>query len=179
MRRLLIVVIISVLGLGVVSSWAVEPTEDTYKDIDKLRAKLVRMRREMDTFMKDVFMAYPEEGQAAWGDFGRNIKVDVAEQGSEIVVKADLPGMEKDKIEITLEKNRFLRLAGTREIMKKETEPGLVKQERMHGKFERVIELPAECLAEGIKATYKNGVLEIVIPRKPASKDEKVKIRVQ
>ena len=179
MRRLLVLVMISLLGLGTVSSWAAELTDDNYRDIDKLRSDLVKMRRQMDRFMKDVIIDYPAEEKAVWGNFGQSIKVDVVEQDKDIVVKADLPGMEKDKIEITLEKERFLRIAGSREVEKKETEPGVVKQERTRGRFERVIELPVECLAEGIKATYKNGVLELVIPKKPAAKDEKVKIRVQ
>ena len=155
------------------------PTEEDYKNLDELRAKLVRMRREMDRFMKDIVGTYPETGKPFMEEFGQDVKVDVTQTDKDVVVKADLPGMDKDKIDITLENNKILKIAGTREVLKSQTAPGIVKQERMQGKFERTLELPTECMSEGIKASYKNGVLEIVIPKKAKTKEEMIKINVQ
>lgn len=155
-----------------------EPTDADYKNLDELRTKLVRMRREMDKFMKDVITDYPNAGVSAKG-FGQDVKVDVSETDKDVIVKADLPGMDKDKLEVTLDNNRILKIAGSRDVYKKEEGPNVITQERMSGKFERVLELPAECLSEGIKATYKNGVLDIVIPKKEQGKKEAVKINVQ
>lgn len=155
-----------------------EPTDADYRNLDELRTKLVRMRREMDKFMKDVITDYPDTGVSAQV-FGQEIRVDVSETDKDVIVKADLPGMDKDKLEVTLDNNRILKIAGSRDMYKKEESPNVVRQERMSGKFERVLELPAECLGEGIKATYKNGVLDIVIPKKEQGKKEQVKINVQ
>lgn len=154
------------------------PTDQDYQNLDELRTKLVRMKREMDKFMKDVVATYPD--QTIGGDiFGQDVRVDVSQTDKDIVVKADLPGMDKDKIDITLQNNKILKIAGSREVTKSQTASGVVTQERMSGHFERILELPAECLSAGIKATYKNGVLEIVIPKKKPSKEEAVKISVQ
>ncbi|MFA6079379.1 MAG: Hsp20/alpha crystallin family protein [Candidatus Omnitrophota bacterium] len=151
---------------------------DEYKDLEQLRTKIVRMKREMDKLVKDIVATYPEQGLGTSGTFGADVKVDVAETDKNIIVRADLPGMSKDKIEITLENNKILKISGTRETVKKETAPGMVRQERSLGRFERILELPAEGMNEGITASYRDGVLEIVIPRKKTLKEDKVKIKV-
>lgn len=153
------------------------PTDADYENLEQVRGKIVRMKREMDKFMKEILATYPPDSPI--DTFGHDFKVDLSETTTEIVVKADLPGMAKDKIEITLENSRMLRIAGSRDIRKEETVPGVVRQERMQGKFERAIELPAECKGEGIKATYKDGVLEVVIPKKEASNTAPVKVSVK
>ena len=80
---------------------------------------------------------------------------------------------------ITLENNKVLKIAGTREIEKTQTKPGTIRQERAYGRFERVLELPSEGTNEGIQANYKNGVLELIIPKKKELKEERVKIKLQ
>lgn len=155
------------------------PTEDDYRNLDELRAKMVRLRREMDKFMREVIGTYPDQGGVAVQSFGQEVRVDISETDKDVIVKADMPGMEKDKIDITLQNNRILKIAGNREVEKKEAAPGVVKQERMSGKFERVLELPVECKSEGIAATYKAGVLEITIPKMKKTEEKPVKINIQ
>ena len=174
MKKLILAVLISLVCAG--TSLADMPTDQDYENLDELRVKIVRMKREMDKFMKDIISTYPSDGTL--DTFGQDIKVDVTQTDTDVVIRADLPGMAKDKIEITLENSRVLRIAGSREIVRKETTPGVVRQERMQGRFERVLELPAECRNEGIKATYKDGVLEIVIPKVDQTKEKPVKISV-
>jgi len=178
MKKIAVVMLICVLAAGSAFA-ALDPTEEDYKNLEETRTKLVRMKKEMDKFMKDMMAAYPDEGSAAVREFGQGVTVDIAENDKEVIVKADLPGMEKDKIEVTLENNRFLKIAGSREAMKKETAPGMVKQERMQGRFERVLELPVDCMSENIKATYNNGVLEVVIPKMKKAQEKAVKVSVQ
>lgn len=149
------------------------------RNLEILSKKLVRMKRDMDKFVKDMSAAYQDQGYPAAGLFGSDVKVDIIENDKGFIVKADLPGMDKDKIDITLENGRMLKIAGARHVDKKETSPGVVKQERMEGRFERVLELPAECRSEGIGASYNNGVLEISIPKKEPKKTETVKVKVQ
>ena len=167
MKKIIIAVLLLAASAGMAYGVAV-PDDQGSQSLDELRVKLVRMKREMDKFMKDIIATYPDQapGSAGLDMFGQEVRVDVAETLKDIIVRADLPGMDKDKIDITLENNKILKIAGTREMMKSQTAPGVVKQERMSGHFERMLELPAECLSAGIKATYTNGVLEIVIPKK-------------
>lgn len=155
------------------------PTEQDYKNLAELRTQLVRMKREMDKFVKEVASTTTDTGTMFGSDFGQDVKVDITESDKAINVKADLPGMDKSKIEITLEGGRFLRIAGSRDIAKEEVKPGVVRQERLQGKFMRLVELPAECMSSGIKADYTNGVLEVIIPKKKTAKEEPVKIKLQ
>ena len=152
-------------------------TDQDEKNLAELSKKLVRMKRDMDAFMKELSSSY--SGQGGGSSFGSDVKIDIVEKTKEFVVKADLPGMDKDKIVVTLDNNRLLKIAGTRELIKEETTPNMVRQERMEGRFERVIELPKECKSEDIRASYTNGVLEIVIPKKEETKPETVKVNVQ
>lgn len=155
------------------------PTEEDYKNLAEMRTKLVRMKREMDHFIKDVIATYPVPENLSVAGFGEEVKIDVSETPKDVMVKADLPGMDKDKIEVALTNNRILKIGGTREMEAKEQKPGMVRQERMAGRFERIVELPVECLTDGIKADYKNGVLELIIPKKEEAKESTVKIKVQ
>ena len=177
------------VALGVVFLMAVavsvcaEPTEPStveneYQQLDRLRAEITRARRELDRFMKDIAVPYADMDKTG-GVFGQEVRVDVSQDANDVIVKADLPGMSKDKIEITLEKDRMLKISGSRDVFTKEESPGVVRQERMSGRFERLLELPAECESQGIRATYKEGVLEIVLPKKKGGKEEAVKVKVQ
>lgn len=155
------------------------PASEDYQSLDQLRAKLVRMRREMDRFMKDIVEPYTAADKTGASIFGQDVRVDIAENDREIVVKADLPGMSKDKIDITLANDRTLTISGSREVVTQKSSPGVVRQERMSGRFERVLQLPSDCESRGIKATYEEGVLEVILPKKKNVKEEKIKVNVQ
>ena len=184
MKKIAISAVICVLGVSLAFAQTYEKAtvdEQTQeeKNLEILSKKLVRMKKEMDKFIKDMSVAYQDQGDTSPAAFGGNMKVDIVENDKDFVVTADLPGMDKDKIDITLERGRILKIAGMRHVEKKETAPGVVRQERMEGMFERVLELPAECKSEGISASYNNGVLEIMIPKKETTKTEAVKVKVQ
>jgi len=155
------------------------PTEQDYQNLDQMRVKLMRMRREMDKFMKDVVGPYGDMDKGDMGAFGQDVRVDITQSDKDVVVRADLPGMSKDKISITLEKNKLLKLSGSREVFIEQSGQGVVRQERMSGRFERVLELPVECESKGIKATYAEGVLEINLPKKKNVKEDTIKVNVQ
>lgn len=151
----------------------------TAQDLSTLRKKLSRVKREMDLLIKDMVSDASMASDAVSRDFASDVSVDVLQNEKFVVVKADLPGMEKDKMNITLESGRFLKISGSREMAKSQSEPGIVRQERFFGSFEKTVELPCEVENSGISATYKNGVLEITIPKKAEAKEDKVKISVK
>lgn len=164
------------------ASCAVAQTDMTAKEereLEELSKRMVRMKRAVDKFANELVSSFPDQGRPAAGVFGGNVRVDIVENEKDFVVTADLPGMDKDKIVVTLEGNRILKISGSREMSKTESGPNVVKQERMAGRFERALELPAECKGDGVEASYKNGVLEVIVPKKEPVKPATIKVNVQ
>lgn len=179
MKKLAILLFVTVIFAG--SVLAVTPSQDgdVYKDLDQLKLQIRKMKREMSDLMKEITQDYPGDSKVLAGGWGQDIQIDISQTQNDVLVKADLPGMDKDKIEVTLEQNRMLKIAGSRDVSKSQTSPGVVIQERSRGAFSRTIELPAECRSDGIKASYNNGVLDITIPKKLPAKEDTVKIKIQ
>jgi HSP20 family protein len=151
----------------------------TAQDLSTLRKKLSRVKREMDLLIKDMVSGASVASDAVLKGSAGDVSVDILQDTKFVIVKADLPGMEKDKINIALEGGRFLKISGSREMLKSQTAPGVVRQERFSGSFEKTVELPCEVESFGIVATYKDGVLEIMIPKKIQVEENKVKISVK
>ena len=179
MKRIIILLTIIVLISSVLVYAQNTLDDNTVRDLSVLRKKISQMKREMDLLMKDIISTAPATGEAVMNTFGSDVYVDVLQNDKNVIVRADLPGMDKDKISVTLDNDRFLKIAGSREMMKSEKSPGVVRQERFSGNFSKVIELPCEVTPVGISATYKDGVLEITIPKKAQVKEEAVKINVK
>ena len=164
------------------ASLAVAQTGMTAKEereLEELSKQMVRMKHAVDKFANELVSSFPDQGRPAAGAFGANVRVNIVENEKDFVVTADLPGMDKNKIVVTLEGNRILKISGSREMSKAEIGPSVVKQERMAGSFERALELPAECKGDGIQASYKNGVLEVIVPKKEQVKPATIKVSVQ
>lgn len=107
--------------------------------------------------------------------------VDIRETENELVVKADIPDVKFEDIDVRME-NGTLTLGGERHL-EKETEEkkdvgGWHRLERSYGKFERVFTLPDTVDPEGVKADYKNGTLTITLPKKEIAKPKQVKVQV-
>jgi len=105
--------------------------------------------------------------------------MDVYETEKEIVAKVNLPGIDPEKIEISVE-NGFLRISGKIEEEKEEKKRDYYRKEIRHGSFERVVKLPTEVKEKEIEATYDKGVLEIVMPKQEKAKAErKIKVKIK
>jgi HSP20 family protein len=90
--------------------------------------------------------------------------VDVNETEKEITILAELPGMEPEEIDISLDRNA-LRLRGEKRADSEEKGKHYYRVERSYGSFQRVIPLPCEVDEDQIDATYKRGVLKVVLPK--------------
>ena len=101
--------------------------------------------------------------------------VDIFETEGEIVVKAELPGMERKDITLNLEKN-VLALKGERRFEKETKDDNYHRIERSYGTFSRAFSIPATVDEEKIRADYKDGVLKIVLPNKEQSKPKQIRI---
>jgi HSP20 family protein len=102
--------------------------------------------------------------------------VDIHEEAKQFTVRADLPGVKPADIEITAEKG-VLRLRGARNFEQKSDDGHYSRIERVNGKFLRTFTLPENVQTDAIKAQFKDGVLELTIPK--AAKPEPRRIEVQ
>ena len=89
---------------------------------------------------------------------------DIFESGNEIVVKADLPGMKREDVDVKLVDNRLV-ITGERKSEEKVERKDYIRVERSHGSFNWTINLPEDIDSEHVKASFKEGVLEIRIAK--------------
>ena len=93
-----------------------------------------------------------------------SMAVDLVEHDEEFVVSVDLPGYERDDVDIQVT-NHTLRIDAEREAAVDEAEENYIRRERRHESMQRSIQLPDEVDAENVAATMKNGVLTITMPK--------------
>jgi HSP20 family protein len=140
--------------------------------------ELEEMRKDMDRLFEDFFSPITRRRRWLKPEVGVVVpNIEMYDRKNEIVIKAELPGITKEDIDLTITKDS-LTLKGE---MKKEEE---VKEEdyyaceRSYGSFTRTIALPVEVNSEKAKASFKNGVLEVVLPKKEEAKPKEIKIEV-
>lgn len=103
--------------------------------------------------------------------------VDISETENDVVLKADVPGVKLDDLDIRLE-NGTLTVKGERKFEKEEKDKGFHRIERGYGAFSRAFTLPETLDAEKVKADYKDGVLTITIAKKEIAKPRQVKVEI-
>ena len=113
-----------------------------------------------------------------WGARAFGPKVDVYETDDAVSVKAELPGVDPADIEINATEDTVT-LTGETRREEEVDEEGYYRSERSFGRFQRRIDLPAAVKANEAKATFKNGVLEITLPKVEAAKPRTVKVPIE
>jgi HSP20 family protein len=103
--------------------------------------------------------------------------VDIYENGDSLVLKAELPGINPDDVEIRVEDNT-LYLKGERKFEKEVKEQNYHRVERTYGTFTRTFTLPNSVDADKVAANYKDGVLTLTMPKKEEAKPKTIKINV-
>jgi len=104
--------------------------------------------------------------------------VDIYETKKEMIIKAELPEINPDEVEIKIE-NNILTIKGERKLEKSSEEDNYYCIERAYGHFSRSFLIPSGLIKDSITAKYKDGVLKIVIPKKEAGKTKSIKIEVK
>ncbi len=110
-------------------------------------------------------------------DYDWNPKVDIFEKDNNIIVKADLPGVDEKNLDIELE-GKILTIKGSKEEEHEATEKGFRRIERSSGSFSRTITLPDNINQEKIEAEYKKGVLSLTIPKTSEAVSKKISVKV-
>ncbi len=133
-----------------------------------------RIRRVFEGKFVSIYPSEKEELETgAWSP-----TVDVIEQDGSYVVKADIPGVKKEDIDIDI-KDRILTIRGEKKTQEKTEKEGYVRVERSYGKFVRNFTLPENVVEDKIAAKCTDGVLELTLPKKEEEKPKKIAIDVQ
>ncbi|WMW24585.1 Hsp20/alpha crystallin family protein [Methanolobus sediminis] len=101
--------------------------------------------------------------------------VDVKDEGSELLVTTDLPGVEKDDVDLDVSDN-MLTISAKRSSDKEEKDEGYLRRERTYSSFSRTVTLPNTVSAEGAKAKLENGVLTVTLPKLQIEENKKIPI---
>ncbi len=141
---------------------------DPIRDLDSLQSDMNRL-----------FDRFFEGGRNANGGAIRRWipPMDLVESDDHLVLRADLPGMKEDDVEIEI-KDGVLTVSGERKTQLEDKHEGYYRLERATGTFSRSLTLPDGVDAEAIKATFDNGVLEVRIPKPVQAQPRRVQIGV-
>jgi HSP20 family protein len=140
---------------------------------------LVSIQERMNRLFDDAFRGNPRaSGEDEWALGGTWApSVDIFEQEGNIVLKAELPGMDAKDVEIHVE-NNVLTLRGERKLDDEVKRDSYHRVERSYGAFARSFTLPSVVDTERIKADYKDGVLRVTLPKKEEAKPKQISISV-
>jgi len=130
---------------------------------------LVQLRDEIGRWFEGLERTR-ERKSAVWAP-----EVDIRETDKEITITADLPGMKLEDIDVSVDENQLV-IKGERKLEKKEEEKDYVRVERSYGSFYRSFSIGIPVKEDQIKASYKDGVLKIVVPKAEAKKPKKIAI---
>lgn len=137
----------------------------------------------LDRFMEDMWRRpFPSLfGRERWLPIRplgiRMPSLDVYEEKDSVVVKAELPGMKKEDIEVNLT-GETLTIKGEKQEDKEVKEDDYYRRERSYGSFLRSVDLPCEVKSGEIKASFKDGVLEIRMPKTEEAKKKAVAVKI-
>lgn len=101
--------------------------------------------------------------------------MDVHEDGEQLTVKLELAGMKKEDFDISLE-NDLLTISGERKVEREQREGESFRSERFHGSFSRTVSLPSPVKADKVSASYKDGILTVVLPKAEEAKPKKIQV---
>jgi len=162
------------------------------QSVEKRKPEAVRSRRpfsELARWENDMQEMFDLFGQRYWPfkrtpwsmlrlqDLSTPV-VDVYQEKDDVVAKAELPGMGKDDIEVELTQ-QLLTIKGEKKKEEEVEENDYHRSERVYGSFSRTVELPCEVQSEKAKASFKDGILEVRVPKTEAAKTKVKKVKVQ
>jgi HSP20 family protein len=132
---------------------------------------LVMFQREVDRLFEEFRRGFDfptlTRGERTGGYLAP--RIDISEKDDEIIVWAELPGLEEKDVDITLTDNVLL-IRGEKKQEKEERERSYTYTERSYGSFERRIPIDAEVLSDKVSAVFKNGVLTVTLPKSPEAR---------
>ena len=136
---------------------------------------LMTTQREFDRLFKEAFTPFFGEGELSTRTWAP--AVDIFENENDIVLKAELAGVDPKDVEVRVE-DSTLYLKGERKFEKQVKDENYHRVERSYGSFARSFSLPNSINAEKVKAEYKDGLLMLTLPKREEAKPKTIKIDV-
>lgn len=162
---------------------ATHPTETQGKDIAHApRNQLFSPFDEFDQWFDEVrrnwmhplmFGRNWPEAASVFG--GRMPKVDVIDREAEYCVRAELPGVSKENLDVTLEESTLTLKASVQKDAQEE-QGQYHRRETSRGEFQRILQLPGAVDGDKVSATFKDGILELTIPKAPGARRQSIKV---
>ena len=144
-----------------------------YLTVSKPRIPFGALACNIDRWFDDMFSMRPmTESEIGWVP-----RADVHESDNAFVVQLDLPGVEKDNVKVKFEDDTLV-VSGERKYESSVDEKNFHRVERVYGSFTRSIAIPRDVDSEKISASFKNGVLEITLPKTEEVKPKEIEIKV-
>jgi HSP20 family protein len=142
-------------GGTTLARWESEPFLDLWRDMERVFG--------LGSFEPHVFMP----------------ALDVHETDDHVRVTAELPGLSKDDVEISIEGNNMLVLSGEKKAEEEKRQGGYYRSERYYGSFSRRVLLPADVDFDKAEASFKNGVLTVMLPKTEEARRKHRKIEIK
>ena len=141
--------------------------------------ELKNLRNMFDDFFDFGIIPQSRSARTRWLEGGDwSPLVDIIDEKDKIIAKAELPGVNKEDIKVTFSDNT-LTIRGERKKEQETKKENYYCCERVHGSYSRTISLPVDIDREKIKSSFKNGVLEIVLPKAKESKPKEIEIKLE
>lgn len=134
------------------------------------------MRNDLDRLFKAFDTPFHSITECKAGGKGWIPSLEVSQTDDHLIVNAELPGVDPEKIDITVEGD-VLTIAGSKEEVREEKGENVFHTERTFGEFKRALTLPFAVEDDGVEATFQNGVLSIKLARAEVSKTRRIPVR--
>jgi HSP20 family protein len=133
------------------------------------------LRDELERLFESPLEHFARSSQLLNGGWGPAL--DVYEDKDNLTVKAEVPGMKREEIEVSLH-DGALTISGERKSEKKQEDAEVYRSERFIGRFQRTVTLPSPVASDKVKASYKDGILTVTLPKTEEAKPKQIDVNV-
>jgi HSP20 family protein len=137
---------------------------------------VLSIQREINRMFNSFFRPDQEDESLATSSW--NPAVDIAEHEDQYIVKVELPGVSREDVKVTMEENQLM-IRGEKKQEKESKGSNYHRLERSYGSFQRTFALPSNVKGERIEASFKDGVLNIVLPKAEEAKRKEIEVKVK
>ncbi|NLB34725.1 MAG: Hsp20/alpha crystallin family protein [Elusimicrobia bacterium] len=152
--------------------WRERRGMEPFRDLERIRSQMNSLFNTSLSKWLEPFGDL-ESKDSSWGP-----ALEIDDKKKEVLVKLEIPGMNKEDIDVSIDEG-VLTISGERKREEKKEEDGRVRSEFCYGSFERRISLSEEIDEKKVRAAYKNGVLKVALPKKEIKKTTPSKIKIE
>lgn len=137
--------------------------------------EMISLRQAMDRMFEDTFL-WPARSQYEMS--GGNLPLDIYQTKNDVVVKAALPGMKPEEVDISIS-GETLTIKGEHKEEKEIKEAEYIRREHRYGTFSRTVTVPVAIQSDKAQATFENGILTLTLPKAEAVRPKQIKVKAK